>query len=129
MAFGGKKTGPQISASRLAAVSGGGGATATASIGAGAGQRRRSVEPDLSRIRKNRLDETPDERKKRLAAKTVNYTASFIARIIIFLAAGYYAWTLYQTSGDIHRGVAIGMFAMAGDFFRVVFKAMEPGGK
>lgn len=135
MAFGAKQQPAfQVSAARLAAVSGGGAATAaampaSASAGESAPRRRVSVEPDVSRIRKNMIDETPEERKKRLAAKTVNFGATIIARIVIFAGVGLYAWKTYQFSGEIHRGVALGLFAMTADFGRVCLKAMTPGSK
>lgn len=121
----------RVSADRLAAVTGGSANRMAAAVAApsGAAMRRAAVEPDLSRIRKSRIEETPEERKKRLAAKSVNFGASFIARIVILAAAGYYAYDLYSFSGDIHRGLAFGMFAMVADFGRVMMKAMEPGTK
>ncbi len=133
MAFGAKQQPAfQVSAARLAAVSGGGAATAampSASVSEATPQRRVSVEPDVSRIRKNMIDETPQQRKKRLAAKTVNFGATMIARIVILAGVGLYAWKTYQFSGEIHRGVALGLFVIAADFGRVCLKAMTPGSK
>lgn len=136
MAFGNKQTAGQISADRLAAVAGGGGAIAStysepsAAASSNATPRRRvSLEPDLSRIRKSSIDETPEARKKRLAAKTMNFGATILARLILMGAAGYYLWDVYQFSGQVPRGVALGLFAMVGDFGRVLIKAMEPGTK
>lgn len=134
MGFGNKQPAARISGDRLAAVTGG---TATAAaavaggaaIGGAAARRRVSVEPDLSKIRKNRIEETAEERKKRLAAKTVNFGATIIARIVIIGAAGLYGYSIYEGSGAIPRGVAIGIFAMLGDLGRVVLKALEPGSK
>ena len=131
MAFGAKQPAFQVSAARLAAVSGGGAAVmpAGASVSEATPQRRVSVEPDVSRIRKNMIDETPQQRKKRLAAKTVNFGATMIARIVILAGVGLYAWNTYQFSGEIHRGVALGLFVIAADFGRVCLKAMTPGSK
>ena len=132
MGFGKKSAAAmQINTDRLAAVAGLP-TTAAATAGAGASEaprRRVSVEPDMSRIRKCSLDETPEERKKRLAAKTVNFTATILARLVIIAAAGLYAWTEFESTGKIHRGVAIGIFAMTADLGRVMLKALEPGSK
>ena len=73
--------------------------------------------------------ESPEARKKRLAAKTINFTATFFARIMIIGVVGYLMYDIYQGSGTIHRGYAMGMFAMIADFGRVLLKAMEPGTK
>ncbi len=131
MAFGGRQqAAARVSADRLASLSGGGAATAAMPGGGAPAQPRRvSVEPDLSRIRRNSIDETPEARKKRLAAKTVNYTATFLARIVIIAAAGYYGYELYHSTGQVHRGIAVGIFAMTADLGRVILKAMEPGSK
>ena len=125
MGFGAKKQVNRVSMDRLAAVSGGGAAVASG----GAAPRRVSVEPDLSRMRKSRIEETPEERKKRLAAKTVNFGATIIARIVIFIGAGMYGWEIYEATYAVPRGVVIGMVAMLGDFCRVLIKMMEPGSK
>ena len=139
-----KSLAPSVSADRLSGVLGRAISTAGASASATldstlnakanddhpSHQRRRvSVEPDVSRIRRNVIDETPELRKRRLAAKTVNFTTTFIARAVILAALAYYAWGAYQFSGSVHRGVMIGMFAMTLDFGRVALKAMEPGSK
>ncbi len=124
-----KAAAPQISMDRLAAVAGGAGAAATAVTGGGANRPRVSLEPDVSRIRKIAIEETPEERKLRLAAKTVNFSATILARMIILAAAGLYVWKTYQFSGQVHRGIAIGMFAMTADLGRVALKALEPGSK
>lgn len=128
MGFGGKKPAIAMNANRLAAVAGASAAPA-ASAGEAAPPRRVSVEPDLSRIRKCSIDETPEERKKRLAAKTVNFSATIIARLVIIGAAGLFAWSEFQNTGKFHRGVAIGIFAMTADLGRVILKALEPGSK
>lgn len=133
MAFGNKQPIIQVSAGRLAALAGGAGVAEAAAAGAGspsgAPRRRVSVEPDLSRIRKRTTDETPEEHRRRLAAKTVNFSATIMARIIILGAAGLWLWESYEFSGQIHRGVALGMMAMLADLGRVGLKAMEPGSK
>lgn len=132
MGFGKQAAVPRVSAGRLAALAGGGAVQPVSAPGgeaSSAPKRRVSVEPDLSRINRNRIIETPEARKRRLAAKTMNFGATFIARTVIFAAAGFYGYELYQQTGDIHRGVAVGMLAMAADFGRVMLKAMEPGSK
>ena len=122
----GKQTAPaRASAARLNALAG----APPMSLDAAAPHRRVSVEPDLSRINRNRVVETPEERKKRLAAKTVNFGATFAARIIIIAAACIYGYDLYQSTGVMHRGIAVGVLAMIVDFGRVLLKAMEPGSK
>lgn len=87
------------------------------------------LEPDLSRIKPRGVDETPEERKKRLAAKTINFTATFLARLVLMAAVAKYGYDAFQMTGVVHRGVAVGMFAMVADFGRVAIKAMEPGTK
>lgn len=130
MGFGEKQAPVRISGDRLAALGGNGGmATIAAAGGTSAPRRRGSVEPDVSRIRKSRIEETPAERKKRLAAKTVNFGATILARLVIIGAAGLFVYDLYQTTGALHRGVAVGLFVMVGDLGRVLLKAMEPGSK
>ena len=137
MAFGDKQeTAPRIGADRLAAVVGGGVTTSNiassniaSAVPSSAPARPVSVEPDLSRIRKSRIEETPEERKKRLAAKTVNYTASFIGRLIVIAAASLYGWEHLQMTGSMHHGISIGVFIMAADFVRVAMKAATPGSK
>ncbi len=131
MAFGGRQQPERISVERLAAVTGGGVAAAAVAAPAeiSVPTRRQSVEPDLSRMRKSRIDETPEQRKKRLAAKTVNYGATFIARFVIIGAVGYFAWEHFKMTGNFHRGYVIGIFLMFADLGRIALKAMEPGGK
>lgn len=122
MGFGKQQTAARISSDRLAAMTG-------VETAGGEPPPRVSLEPDLSRIRKNRLEETPEERQQRLAAKTVNFSTTFLIRSIILVAVAWFGYNAYQMTGDIHRGIAIGMFVMAGDFGRVMLKAMEPGTK
>jgi len=130
MSTGGKQLAARISSDRLAAVAGGGASVAVPAGGAPASPvQRGAVQPDLSRIRKCAINETPAERKKRLAAKTINYTATIIARIAIIAAACYYGWEHYQMTGAIHRGFATGVFVVIIDIGRVAMKAMEPGSK
>lgn len=130
MAFGGKQNQPalRISTDRLASVAGGVSVAAASAPTAGF-SRPATLDPDLSRIRPRGVDETPEERKKRLTAKTVNFTATFIARLLIMGALAKFGYDVYQTTGTIHRGVALGLFAMTVDFGRVMLKAMEPGTK
>ena len=59
----------------------------------------------------------------------MNFTATIIARIVIITAAGLWAWQQFQFTGQIHRGIAIGVFVMFGDLGRVIMKATEPGTK
>lgn len=134
MGFKKQETAPRVDAGRLAALAGKKLEAPSAPEGSSpapdaARRRRVSVEPDLSRINKNRLVETPQERKKRLAAKSVNFSASFMARSAIIAAALWYGYGLYQSTGDIDRMVAIGVLVMAADFGRVLLKAMEPGSR
>ncbi len=133
MGFGDKKPAPQISLDRLAAVAGRGDVVETAEpVAAAAAPLARpvSLEPDVSRIRKtNMVDETPEAHKRRLAAKTVNFSMTFLVRTAIFAAVVYYAWNEHHLTGQIHRGVAIGLLVMAADFGRVALKAMAPGSK
>ncbi len=134
MGFNKKEPAVQMSAARLYAVAGGPSVTAraaavAASESAAVKKPRVSLEPDLSRIRRNMIDETPEARKKRLAAKSVNFGATILARLIILGAAGYYAWQTYQFSGQVSRGLMIGLFAMTADLGRVSLKALTPGSK
>jgi hypothetical protein len=134
MGFGNKKE-PPVSASmdRLAAVAGGAPAAAPAVAGEGQSgpkpQRRKELQIDVTRIRPRQIEETAEQRKRRLAAKTVNFTATIIARVVIIVGAGIYGWDIYESTGQVHRGVAIGIIVMIGDLGRVVMKASEPGTK
>ena len=131
MAFGAKKTPVRIGSDQLAAIAGGSASIAVAdgpSMGT-APVRRNAPPPDLSKMRPNVIEETAEQRKRRLAAKTVNFTATIIARLIIIGAAGYYAWHTYQFSGQVHRGVGFGIFAMVADLGRVTVKSLTPGSK
>ena len=130
MAFAKKQEAPRISADRLANIAGGGVAIAAPAAPESAPRMRVELQPDLSRMRPRGVAmETPEKRKKRLAAKTINFTATFFARIVIIGAVGYLMYEIYQGSGAIHRGYAMGMFVMIADFGRVLLKAMEPGTK
>jgi len=131
MAFAKKQEAPRISADRLANIAGGGVAIAAPAAAPESAPRMRvELQPDLSRMRPRGVAmETPEKRKKRLAAKTINFTATFFARIVIIGAVGYLMYEIYQGSGAIHRGYAMGMFVMIADFGRVLLKAMEPGTK
>ncbi|WDI30037.1 hypothetical protein PUV54_08705 [Hyphococcus flavus] len=120
----------RISSDRLAGIAGGVGAAPAADAGASSGPAyRRVIEPDLSRMRPRSVDECEEARKRRLAAKTVNFTATIIARLVIMAALGKFGFDLYQMTGTVHRGVALGMFAMLADLGRVMLKAMTPGTK
>lgn len=120
----------RVSADRLASVASGASyGSALAAADAAAPKPRVSHEPDLSRIRPCAIEETPEQRKKRLAAKTVNFTATILARLLIMGGLGVFAYDIYEGSGAIHRGAAAGLFAMTLDFGRVLMKAMQPGTK
>lgn len=132
MAFGNKQNqaAPRISADRLASVAGGVSAAPVQEAAMSfAAARPAPVEPDLSRMRPRGIDETPEAHKKRLAAKTVNFTATIMARLLIMGALAKFGYEAYQLTGTFHRGVALGLFAMTADFGRVLLKAMEPGTK
>lgn len=93
-------------------------------------QQRRSTEPDLSKMRKfTAVIETPEERKVRLIAKTINVTFGVIARLTILGVVGYFAWQSYLASG----GFSIRQFILPGliaaDLGRVLIKASKPGTK
>lgn len=130
MGFGKQQAVARISGDRLAAVTGGGNISAEPDLASSQPMmRRESVQPDLSKMRKNRIEETPEQRKKRMAAKTVNFGATFLVRIIIIGAAGYFGYQVYESTGAFPRNIGIGIFVMVGDFGRVLIKAMEPGSK
>ncbi len=132
MGFGDKKPVAQISMDRLAAVVGHGAVETAAVVEMAPALPVRPVtmEPDVSRIRKtNIVDETPEAHKRRIAAKAVNFSITFLIRTIIFAAVVYYAWNEQKLTGHIHRGMAIGLLVMAADFGRVALKAMTPGSK
>ncbi len=132
MAFGSKKANVSgVGGDRLAAVAGTLPPMTSADAAAATSPMRYAapLDPDPSRIRPRGIEESPEERKRRLRAKTVNFTATIIARIVIIAGAGFWAWKQYEFTGQIHRGVAVGAFAMFGDFGRVLLKAIEPGTK
>jgi len=129
--FGGKEVVARISEDRLAAVTG---VAHAGAVGAAAkprrtAEQRKLVEPDLSRIRRRGLEETPEEQKRRLAAKAVNFSTSFIVRLAIIAAAVMYAREVYESTGAIHRGIAICLFIMCADYGRLIMKAMTHGTK
>ena len=130
MAFAKKKQeAPRISADRLANLAGTASAPAAAAIPEAAPRMRVELQPDLSRMRPRGTLETPEDRKRRLAAKTINFSATFLARIIIMATVAYLLYGMWQGTGVVHRGYAMAMFAMTADFGRVLLKAMEPGTK
>ncbi len=128
MAFGNKKPTLGMNLNRVSAIAGST-AVASADVGAVTSTRRVSVEPDMSRMRKCSIDETDEERKARLAAKTMNFGATIIIRLIILAAAGFYAWGEYQGTGKVDNGVGFGIFVVVADLGRVVMKALQPGSK
>ena len=130
MAFAKKQApAPRISAERLAAIAGGGVGAVEAVEDAVASEPRRMVAPDLSRIRPRGIEETPDQRKKRLTVKTINFTATIIARFAIMAGLGLFIWSGYEMTATIHRGAACGIVLIFADLGRVIIKAMEPGTK
>ncbi len=130
MGFGKQQAVARIGGDRLAAVTGSANITAAPELASAKPMMRRdSIEPDLSKMRKNRIEETPEQHKKRMAAKTVNFGATFLARIIIIGAAAYFGYQTFESTGVFPRGVGAGIFVMVGDFGRVLLKAMEPGSK
>lgn len=129
MAFGNKKQAAGMDPARLASVAGLSAAPAQNAPADGAPRPRVSIEPDISRIRPRGISETPEERKRRLAAKTINFTATIIARLVILAAGGLYLWNEAQFSGGVHRGAVAGMIAMTIDLGRVAVKASTPGTK
>lgn len=115
---------------RLASLAGGGDAMAAAAApGPTARPARNLLEPDLSRIRPRGVDETEEQRRRRLAAKTVNFSMSFLARTVILAALAMFAFSLYERTGSVHRGIGALMFVIFADFGRAILKAMEPGTK
>jgi hypothetical protein len=80
-------------------------------------------------MRPRGLMETPEQHKKRMTAKTINFTMTFFARFVIMGAVAYLMYGIYEGTGSLHRGYAVAMFAMIADFGRVTLKAMEPGTK
>ena len=129
MGYGNQQQAARVSAARLASISGSAAPVAASTSGNAAPIARVSHEPDLSRMRARGIEETPEERKRRLAAKTVNFTASFIARLLLMAALAKFGYDAYEMTGVRHRGAAFGLFAMLADFGRVALKAMEPGTK
>lgn len=123
-----KQQAPRASADRLAAIAGGVADMEPARQSAGPAVRM-VHQPDLSRIRPRGIEETPAQRKKRLTAKTINFTATILARLVIMAGLGLYLWNGYEMTGAIQRGPAIGMFVLFADLGRVILKAMEPGTK
>ncbi|MEO1136690.1 MAG: hypothetical protein AAFW68_08780 [Pseudomonadota bacterium] len=123
-----KQEAPRISADRLASVAGGA-YEIEEDVEAAAPRTHVSLEPDLSRIRPRCVDETPEAHKKRLAAKTINFTTTILARLAIMGALGNFLWETYQLTGNFHRGAVIGVFVLLVDLGRVIMKAMEPGTK
>jgi len=134
MAFGNKGPAARVGADRLAGLAGAGALASAPGAATGGGAspapaRRLNLEPDVSRMRPMSFDASPEARKQRLRAKAINFTATILARVIILAAGGVYLWKTHQFSGQVSRGLAVGMFAMSGDLGRVILKAMEPGTK
>ena len=118
----------QASSSRLSAVTGGGGGDGGASA-IGGRPMRDCVEPDLSKIRKSSIDETPAEFKQRMAAKAVNYGVSITLRLIILGTIGYFLWQGYDSSRELEQNLLIAGGAVFLDLVRAGFKCITPGTK
>ena len=114
----------QASSTRLSAVTGSGGGGAG---GLSARPERDCVEPDLSKIRKSSIDETPEEFKQRIAAKTVNYSVSITLRLMILATIGYFLWQGYDSSRELERNLLIAGGAVFLDLVRAGFKCITPG--
>ncbi len=131
MAFARKKDNgmPRVSADRLAAIAGGVPLADEPAAQSAGPPARTMLEPDLSRIRPRGVIETPEQRKKRMTAKVINFTFTIFARLVIMAALGMFMWSGYEITGTIQRGPALGMIALFADLGRVLLKAMEPGTK
>jgi len=128
MAFAKRKdSGPRVSPDRLSALAGG--AAAPADAQAAPIVAPAMLEPDLKRIRPRAIDNSPEQRKRRLTAKAINFTATIIARLVILAGLGLFAWSGYEITGTIERGPAIALFVIGADLCRVILKAMVPGSK
>lgn len=119
----------QASANRIAAIAGGGVAVEDVVVEGAAPGPRQVLHVDMSRIRPRGVEETPVQRKKRLMAKAINFTATIFARLAIIAGLGLYIWSGYEMTGNIHRGSAVGITLIFADLGRVILKAMEPGTK
>ena len=130
MAFARKQNdAPRIGADRLAAIAGGSVMEMAVAAESQTPRMRMELQPDLSRMRPRGVNETPEQRARRLMAKKINFTMTILARLAIMGAVAYLMNETYQGTGAIHRGYATGMFFMVADFGRVILKAMEPGTK
>ncbi|WP_411816314.1 hypothetical protein [Hyphococcus sp. DH-69] len=125
MAFGNQQQATaQISSSRLANVIG---APANEALDAEIAKPapRVGVQPDLSRIKTRRREETPEQRKRRMASNRLNFGATIIARLVIIAALGNFGYEVYEMTGTVHRGVAAGVIAISLDLLRVTAKAAD----
>ena len=89
-------------------------------------QRR---EPDPRSVRKWRPTEDPVARRRRLRAKTVNFTCTLTARAVIMFGLGYFLLHEWEHYGVVDRRGAFILLAMVADYGRVIMKALEPGTK
>ncbi len=96
---------------------------------AGATPATTAGQGDQKRIRKIGWDEPADARKRRLRAKTINFSCTIGARVLLFVGVGYFFWKQYQWHGVINRGLIVAMLAMLADFGRVMAKMMTHGTK
>jgi hypothetical protein len=119
----------RVGADRLAAIAGGGAMEMAVAAESETPQVRMELQPDLSRMRPRGVMESPEQRKRRMTAKKINFTMSFLARLAIMGAVAYLMNETYEGTGAIHRGYATAMFIMVADFGRCILKAMEPGTK
>lgn len=125
MAFGKRHDAGAARAARLAAKS---------SVATAGAPLRATISYDDPEAIRNRMkpfgvEETPDERRMRLRAKTVNFSATFLARAVIMAAAGYFMLQEFRKWGYIDRRIGFGLVAMGADFTRVLGKCMTPGTK
>ena len=67
--------------------------------------------------------------KKRLAAKTVNFSCTIAIRVFLIGAVGYFFWRDLQLTEFPNRLMGLGIIAMVMDLGRVMTKMMTPGTK
>ena len=92
--------------------------------------KRKTVEPDFSKVKRyNPLSETEEERVLRMRAKTVNFTCTIFARLVIIASASYFAYDAYITSNGLNWRPILGVFLLFAELGRVLTKMMTPGTK
>lgn len=122
MSFGKKSSLAATRVARIAATGAGGPAAAPKVSYADAEVLRKQTNPFGP-------DETPEARRMRLRAKTVNFGATFGARAVIMAAACFFLWQAFVKYGIIDHWLGFGVVAMGADFSRVLAKCMTPGTK